>query len=135
SNASLRPQGEPIVDRAYPESLRTDQSKYHAYRNRWLTSDPRSLGANFEMLAKMSITKDLDCLPKRSLFIAGTFDAFRPPSEVDRVAQFVPHSEVLHIPSGHFMATQSPRLVATLFEAFIYADAKCGPLCMEFLAH
>ncbi len=133
AGSSLRPDGEAIVDMAYPEALRTDQARYFAYRNRWLSTDSRSLGAMFEMLAKMNIGPELHRLSARSLFVAGTFDTFRPPAEVDRVARMVPHCEVLHIPSGHLMATQSPRLIKTLLAGFVHADAACAALCADFL--
>jgi 3-oxoadipate enol-lactonase len=135
ARSGLRPVGEDIVDRAFPTPLRTDLAKFTEYRSRWLGTDPRSLGAMFEMLANMSIGDELRLLPARSLLVAGTFDTFRPPAEVERIGRFAPHAEVIQVPSGHLMVAQSPRLIATLLTRYISSHERGQKICDEFLAN
>jgi 3-oxoadipate enol-lactonase len=133
ARSGLRPGGEEIVDRAFPALLRTDPAKFAEYRSRWLGTDPRSLGAMFEMLANMTIGDELRLLPARSLLVAGTLDTFRPPAEVERIGRLVPHAEVIHVPSGHLMVAQSPRLIATLLARYISSHERGQRICDEFL--
>jgi 3-oxoadipate enol-lactonase len=134
AKAGLRPAGEAIVDRAFPAPLRTDTAAFAEYRSRWLGTDSRSLGAMFEMLANMTIDDELRLLPGRSLLVAGTFDTFRPPTEVERLGRLVPHAEVIRVPSGHLMVAQSPRLIATLLARYIGSGEQGQNICQEFLA-
>jgi 3-oxoadipate enol-lactonase len=133
AKSGLRPGGEDIVDRAFPAPLRIDPVKFAEYRSRWLGTDPRSLGAMFEMLANMTIGDELRFLPARSLLVAGTFDTFRPPAEVERIGRLAPHAEVIHVPSGHLMVAQSPRLIATLLARYIRSHERGQSICEEFL--
>jgi 3-oxoadipate enol-lactonase len=134
ARSGLRPAGENVLDKAFPVPLRTDPATFAKYRSRWLGTDPRSLGAMFEMLANMTIGDELRLLPGRSLLVAGTFDTFRPPAEVERLGRLAPHAEVIHVPSGHLMVAQSPRLIATLLARYIGSQERGRDICQGFLA-
>lgn len=114
----MRAETQGLLDVAYPKALRTDEAAFQRHRCRWMSNDARSLGAIYEMLADMDVAQDLRKAPARTVLVAGTHDPLRPPQEIDRLAGFAPHAEALHVNSGHFMASNSPRWLATLFEHY-----------------
>ena len=50
---------------------------------------------------------------------AGTHDLLRPPSTVEPLARTVADGRFQELETGHFMATQTPELVAAAFNAFL----------------
>jgi 3-oxoadipate enol-lactonase len=134
ADGGMRPIGAALFDKAFPPELQTDAKKYAQYRSRWLATDSRSLGAIYGMLASMDLTEDLGKLPKRSVLIGGAFDPLRPPAEIDRLGKLAPQAEVVYVPSGHFMQTNSPRLVANLLDRYVNSDASAAKICQEFVS-
>ncbi|MDD2179275.1 alpha/beta hydrolase [Acidovorax sp. D2M1] len=124
-----------VFERAFPAALRTDPAAFATYRCRWFSTDPRSLGALYAMLADLDLTPDLPLMPRRSVFVAGTHDALRPPAEIDRLASFAPQIEALHVPSGHFMAIHSPRLLAELLTRYAAEDTTAASIYAGFRAN
>lgn len=124
-----------LLDRAFPEVLRTDPTAFATYRCRWLATDSRSLGALYRMLADLDLTADLPRMPLRCVFIAGIHDPLRPPAEIDRLAALAPQIESLHVASGHFMAINSPKLVATLLDRYSSSDISAASIYDDFYVH
>jgi 3-oxoadipate enol-lactonase len=122
--ASLRSEGlseliPALLDKTWPEPLRTDAAVFDAFRLRWRAADPQGFAATFAMLADLELEADLPRLPTRTLLVAGEYDALRPPAEIDRLARLAPQIEPLAVASGHFMPLQSPRLVSALVRGYV----------------
>lgn len=130
----LRPAGEPLLDKAYPPALQTDEARHAAYRARWLSSDPRSLAAMLVMLASLDMEADLARLPERTVLVGGSFDVLRPPSEIARLATLAPQAESVIVPTGHMMATNSPRLLARLMDGYVAKGLCAAQVCEDFLS-
>jgi 3-oxoadipate enol-lactonase len=130
----LRPAGEALLDKAYPVALQTDPVRHAAYRSRWLASDPRSLASMLAMLASLDMAADLARLPVRTVLVGGSFDALRPPAEIARLAALAPQAESVIVPTGHMMATHSPRLLAHLLDSFVAEGLGAAQICECFLA-
>jgi 3-oxoadipate enol-lactonase len=105
--------------RSYPEALREDSSRFNRLRARWLTNDPASYAAIYRMLANCDLTEDLANLGVPVLFLAGTYDPLRPPALIEPLSRTVPNGRFKELPTGHFMATQSPELVAAEINQFL----------------
>lgn len=129
----MRGQASALFERAFPPALRTDGEKYRQYRGRWLSTDARSLGAIYRMLATMDLSGDLRKLSGRVAFIGGSFDSLRPPAEIERLGGLAPGVETVCLPSGHFMTVNSPRLIANLLRRYVGEQASAERICREFL--
>lgn len=134
ADEGMRGQGSALFERAFPSELRTDSTRFRNYRGRWLCADSRSLGAIYEMLATMDLTEDLQRLSGRVAFIGGSFDALRPPAEIERLGSIAPAAETVCVPSGHFMTVNSPRMVADLLRRYVGEGQAARSICHEFLA-
>ncbi|MEN0107744.1 MAG: alpha/beta hydrolase [Pseudomonas sp.] len=124
-----------LLEKTWPEPLRSDPQVFHTYRNRWLAADPEGFAATFSMLAGLALEADLPRLPARTLLVAGQYDGLRPPAEIQRLAAFAPHIEALTVASGHFMPVQSPQLVLQLLRQFIVLNRSGAAIYQEFIAH
>jgi len=105
--------------RSYPEVLRRDPARFERFRARWLANDPGSYAAIYRMLASYDLTDEIAGLAMPALFLAGTHDPLRPPALIASVAETVAKGRFKEIESGHFMATQTPELIAAQFSAFL----------------
>lgn len=86
------------------------------------------------MLSGLELEADLPRLPPRTLFVAGEYDALRPPAEIDRLAGFAAQIEALPVASGHFMPLQSPRLVAALVRGYLCDGQSGAAVYRDFIA-
>lgn len=123
-----------FLEQTWPPALRTDSQAFSTFNQRWLGADPESFAATLAMLAHMNLNDDLPRLPERTLFVAGQYDALRPPAEIDRLAGFAAHIEALHVASGHFMPLQSPLWVTTLLKHYILERHAGARIYREFMA-
>ena len=110
---------EASLARSYPEILRGDAARYRRFRARWLANDPASYAAIYRMLAANDLAKEIAGLSVPVLFLAGTHDLLRRPSSVEPLARTVADGRFQELETGHFMATQTPDLVAAAFNAFL----------------
>jgi 3-oxoadipate enol-lactonase len=110
---------EASLARSYPEVLRGDAARYRRFRARWLANDPASYAAIYRMLAANDLAGEIAGLRVPVLFLAGTHDLLRPPSTVEPLARTVADGRFQELETGHFMATQTPELVAAAFNAFL----------------
>lgn len=109
------------LSRSYPESLRGEAARYRRFRARWLANDPGSYAAIYRMLAGLDMAAEIAALRLPALFLAGTQDPLRPPAMIEPLARTVPGARFEAVESGHFMATQTPELLAEKLNAFLAA--------------
>lgn len=106
---------------SYPPEVRHDAEQYRRFRARWLANDPESYGAIYRMLAEARIDEMLGDVTCPALFLAGTRDRLRPPALVEPLARAVPRARFQALDTGHFMAVQTPGIVAKAIGRFLAA--------------
>ncbi len=120
-NERLGPRGvvEQSFAASYPPEVRHDAEQYRRFRARWLANDPQSQAAIYRMLVHGTVTDDLPGITCPVLMIAGTHDKLRPPAIVEPLAARMPNARFQALETGHFMAVQTPGLVAKTIGAFL----------------
>lgn len=103
------------IPNAWPAEIfdRTGRG-FELFLSTQLSTPPESLAATYRMLADLDLESDLASLTCPSTFVAGTHDKARTPVLVRQIAKKVQDSHFLEIPSGHFMALQTPETIARL---------------------
>jgi len=104
---------------SYPPEVRHDPEQYRRFRARWLANDPESYGAIYRMLAEARIEEEFGGISCPALLLAGTKDRLRPPALVEPLARAIPKARFKALDTGHFMAVQTPGLVAEAIEGFL----------------
>lgn len=115
----LRPLVEASVANSYPPELRTDPEAYAAFRARWLGNDPAAFAATYRMLIDLDMAADFSRVACPTLVIAAEQDRLRPPALVEPIARAIPGARLVRLDTGHFMATQTPEIVAEAMNAFL----------------
>jgi 3-oxoadipate enol-lactonase len=105
----------------YAPELRADKTRFERFRSRWLGNDAASYGTIYRMLAGMDLQEELSRLMCPALIIGGSFDRVRPPELAERVAKLIPGAQYKLLPTGHYMAVQTPDLVADSIRGFLDA--------------
>lgn len=123
-----------LLEKTWPEPLRSDAEVFTTFRQRWLAADPEGFAATFAMLAELNLETDLPRLPACTLLVAGEHDGLRPPQEIERLAGFSTHIEALAVASGHFMPLQSPRLVLALLCDYVLEGRSGADIYRTFMA-
>jgi 3-oxoadipate enol-lactonase len=108
---------------SYPPEVRHDAEQYRRFRARWLANDPQSQAAIYRMLVDGTVTDDLPGIACPVLMIAGTHDRLRSPAIVEPLAARMPNARFRALETGHFMAVQTPAVVADAIGGFL---AECG---------
>jgi pimeloyl-ACP methyl ester carboxylesterase len=108
--------------RSYPPVLRTDPERFEQVKASRLACDPVGMAATFRMLAGLDMDAALARIGAPALILAGEHDGDRPPAGVAAVAGKIRCAQFRTLPSGHFMALQTPELFVAEVEAFL------GPL-------
>jgi 3-oxoadipate enol-lactonase len=104
---------------SYPPEVRYDAEQFRRFRARWLANDPRSYANIYRMLIEADLSATLARIACPVLTIAGTHDKLRPPAVVDQIAATIPGARSQVLETGHFMAIQTPALVAGAIEGFL----------------
>lgn len=104
---------------SYPPDVRHDPEQYRRFRARWLANDPESYAAIYRMLVDATINDDLPSITAPALLLAGAHDRLRPPALVEPLARGMPNARFQALDTGHFMAVQTPSLVAAAIHAFL----------------
>jgi 3-oxoadipate enol-lactonase len=104
---------------SYPPEVRHDAEQFRKFRARWLANDPESFAAINRMLADATLTAELPRIACPVLMIAGTRDALRPPSLIEPLAARVPGARFQSLETSHFMAVQTPGIVAAALNTFL----------------
>jgi len=103
----------------YPTELRGDMARFNAFRARWLGNDPASYATIYRMLAATDLTGELARIACPTLVIGGRFDRTRPPATAEPVARSIPGAQFKVLDSGHYMAVQTPELLAGAITEFL----------------
>jgi len=104
---------------SYPPVVRHDPEQFRKFRARWLANDPESFAAINRMLADATVTEQLPLIACPVLLIAGTHDALRPPSLIEPLAAKMQNARFMALETSHFMAVQTPEIVAEAIGAFL----------------
>ncbi len=120
-SGGMRALAESSLAAAYPPALRGDAGRFERFRARWLGADPASFAAINRMLTEYDLEPRLGELACPVLLMAGTHDPLRPPAVVEALAKRVPSARFRALDTGHFMAWQTPGLVATAIGDFLGA--------------
>jgi 3-oxoadipate enol-lactonase len=114
-----RAQAEASFANAYPPVVRHDAEQYRKFRTRWLANDARSYAAINRMLAYSDVTEKLPAITAPTLMLAGIHDALRPPAIVEPLSRLMPNAQFRALDTAHYMAVQTPALVAETIEGFL----------------
>ncbi len=117
--AGMRAAVETSFANSYPPEVRHDAEMYRRFRARWMAGDPNSYAAIYRMLVNAELGDTLAAITCPVHCIAGTHDKLRPPAVVEPIAAAIPGATFAAIESGHFMAVQTPVLVAAAINGFL----------------
>jgi 3-oxoadipate enol-lactonase len=107
------------LDLGYPTPLRADAARFAWTRAQRLAADAQGQAATMRMLAGLDMHSELARIRCPVLVLAGTHDLGRPPERVAPVAAAVPNATFRVVESGHFMAIQTPELLAAQIGDFL----------------
>jgi 3-oxoadipate enol-lactonase len=107
------------MQNGYAPELRGDIARFERYRARWLGNDPASYATIWRMLAGLDIEDELAGLRCPVLVIGGSLDRVRPPALAQATANAIPGARYIEIPSGHYMAVQTPDLFSDCIDKFL----------------
>ena len=99
--------------------MRHDAEVYREFRARWIANDPRSYGCIYRMLVETDLAPEYGRIACPTLLLAGVHDRLRPPALVEPIAAAIPGARFRALDSGHFMAVQTPGLVAEAIGGFL----------------
>jgi 3-oxoadipate enol-lactonase len=106
------------LQRSWPVALRQDSEAFAHYRGRFLANDPRAFAA----LTRAFTTVDLsDCYARincPTLLVGCSLDVIKPPAECAQLASLLARGRFVQAESGHFIALQSPELLAASIKNF-----------------
>jgi 3-oxoadipate enol-lactonase len=112
-----------VVDDAmlngYAPELRADTERFERFRARWLGNDPSSYATIWRMLANADMQDTLTRIKCPALVIGGSFDRVRPPPMAQDVAKAIPGARYIELATGHYMAVQTPGLIAGCIDEFL----------------
>lgn len=103
----------------YAPELRGDAVRFERFRARWLGNDPSSYATIWRMLANSDMQETLSRVRCPALAIGGSLDRVRPPAMAQDVAQSISGSRYVEINTGHYMAVQTPDLIARCIDEFL----------------
>ena len=112
---------EDSMQNGYPPELRGDIARFERYRARWLGNDPASYATVWRMLAGLDMQAELTGLRCPVLVIGGSLDRVRPPALAQALAKTMPNANYDEVWTGHYMAVQTPDLIADCINAFLIA--------------
>ncbi|HEV7264227.1 MAG TPA: alpha/beta hydrolase [Falsiroseomonas sp.] len=109
------------LDQGYPPVLRDDADRFAAARAQRLGASAEGQAATMRMLAGLDMRAELARIRCPVLILAGEHDGTRPPARVAEVAAAIPRASYAVVASGHFMAIQTPELLAAEIVRFLDA--------------
>jgi 3-oxoadipate enol-lactonase len=105
----------------YAPELRGDIKRFERYRARWLGNDPASYATVYRMLVGTDMQNELTRLRCPVLVIGASLDRVRPPPLSQTVANAIPGARYVEVRTGHYMAVQTPDLIADCIDEFLGA--------------
>jgi 3-oxoadipate enol-lactonase len=115
----LRVMVDPGLDQGYPPPLRGDAARFAMTRAQRHGASAEGQAATMRMLAGLDMEAELSGIRCPALILAGEHDLGRPPPRVAAVAEAIPGATFRVLPSGHFMAIQTPELLAAEVIGFL----------------
>ena len=106
------------LDRDYPAVLRGDPALFARTRAQRLAANRAGFAATLRMLSTLDITGTLARMAVPCRLLSGMHDGSRPPENVQATAALIPGATLRVLRSGHFMALQTPELLAQEIIAF-----------------
>ena len=103
----------------YPAELRGNTGRFERFRARWLGNDPASYAAIYRMLAGADMQHELSRLACPVRVIGGSLDHVRPPAAAQATAKTIPGADYVELRTGHYMAVQTPELIADCIGEFL----------------
>lgn len=103
----------------YAPELRGDTERYETFRARWLGNDPASYATIYRMLASTEMEQKLRGLKCPVRVIGGGLDRVRPAALAKTTADSISGSNFIELPTGHYMAAQTPDLIAKAIDEFL----------------
>jgi 3-oxoadipate enol-lactonase len=103
----------------YPPELRGDGKRFEQFRARWLGNDPSSYATIWRMLANADMEEALGKVSCPALVIGGSLDRVRAPAIAQELAQTIPGARYIEVNTGHYMAVQTPDLIANCIAEFL----------------
>lgn len=115
----LRAIADGLLPRAFPEELWTEADARALALARWLGADPEGYAANYRILIEQNLRPELAQVRCPTLVIAGRHDPFGPPDAIDAGTALIADRRFVVAEGGHFLAVQSPRLLAEALAGFL----------------
>ncbi len=115
----LRPIAADLLPRAFPEALWPDEAARDLALARWYGADPEGYAANYRVLIENDLRPELSSVSCPTLVLAGRHDPFGPPDAIEAGTSRLARRTFEILDGGHFMAVQSPGLVAPPINAFL----------------
>ena len=103
----------------YAPELRDGSKRFERFRARWLGNDPSSYATIWRMLADADMQETLSRVRCPALVIGGRLDRVRSPAIAQEVARAIPGAGYIEIRTGHYMAVQTPGLIAGCIDEFL----------------
>jgi 3-oxoadipate enol-lactonase len=110
---------EEVFAASYPPAVRHNAEEFRKFRARWLGNDQNSYAMISRMLLETRMEEGFGKIACPTLVLAGKHDGARPPAAVEPVAKLIPGAEYRVVDSGHFMAVQTPLLIAETINNFL----------------
>ena len=107
------------MQNGYAPELRGDGERFEQFRARWLGNDPASYATIWRMLVNADMQESLNKIRCPTLVIGGSLDRVRPPPMAQEVAKAIPDARYIEVRTGHYMAVQTPDLIATCIDEFL----------------
>ena len=104
---------------SYPPEVRHNAEHFREFRARWIANDPHSYAAIYRMLVDTDLAPLFGQIACPTLLLAGIHDKLRPPALVEPISHSIPGAKFQALDSGHFMAVQTPALVADAINGFL----------------
>jgi 3-oxoadipate enol-lactonase len=103
----------------YPSSIRRDPARVARFRAIQLATDPVSMAATLRMIATTDHVAEFPRIKAPALIVAAELYPARPVTGVRAIARAIPNGRFLPLPTGHFMAIQSPELLLPSLQEFL----------------
>lgn len=117
----LRAVAEAVLPKAFPEDLWANADEKRRAIARWLGADPQGYAAAYRMLINADLTGDLAGIAAPALVLAGRYDPFGTPDIVDARTGAMQRRDFRVLDGGHFLAVQSPAVLAAALVPFLAA--------------
>jgi 3-oxoadipate enol-lactonase len=105
--------------RSYPPEMRLDAERFEQYRNRFIGNDPKSFAALTRAFGTVNLPALYSAIQCPALIVGSSRDGLKPAHECAEVATLIARGRYAELDSGHFVAVQSPALLADLLIKFL----------------